>query len=142
MTTATDRDETRPTIALAMGDPAGVSPELTAKLLTLDEVRQAARLIVIGDRRVFDAGARIAGAEAGLRTVAPDEPMPDTAEPIFVDLGHLDPATVQRGAATREGGRFALTNFTHALRMAVRAEADAVCFTPFNKQAMRLAHPP
>ena len=87
MTTATDRDETRPTIALAMGDPAGVSPELTAKLLTLDEVRQAARLVVIGDRRVFDAGARIAGAEASLRTVAPDAPMPDTAEPIFVDLG-------------------------------------------------------
>ena len=28
----------RPVIALAMGDPAGVSPELTAKLLTLDEV--------------------------------------------------------------------------------------------------------
>ncbi len=26
--------------------------------------------------------------------------------------------------------------------MAVRAEAEAVCFTPFNKQAMRLAHPP
>src|SRR5215211_187640 len=57
MTTATDRDETRPTIALAMGDPTGISPELTAKLLTLDEVRQAARIVVIGDRRVFDAGA-------------------------------------------------------------------------------------
>jgi 4-hydroxythreonine-4-phosphate dehydrogenase len=141
MTTATDRDETRPTIALAMGDPAGISPELTAKLLTLDEVRQAARIVVIGDRRVFDAGARIAGVEASLRTAGPDNPRPDTAEPVFIDLGHLDPATVERSAATREGGQFALTNFTHALRMAVRAEADAVCFTPFNKQAMRLAHP-
>ena len=28
----------RPVIALAMGDPAGISPELTAKLLALDEV--------------------------------------------------------------------------------------------------------
>ena len=47
----------KPTIALAMGDPAGISPELTAKLLSLDDVRGAARLIVIGDRRVFDEGA-------------------------------------------------------------------------------------
>jgi 4-hydroxythreonine-4-phosphate dehydrogenase len=28
----------RPTIALAMGDPAGISPELTARLLALDDV--------------------------------------------------------------------------------------------------------
>jgi len=44
----------KPVIALAMGDPAGISPELTAKLACLDEVRACARLIVIGDRRVFD----------------------------------------------------------------------------------------
>ena len=35
-----------PTIALAMGDPAGISPELTAKLLANDEVRAAARIVV------------------------------------------------------------------------------------------------
>jgi len=44
----------RPVIALAMGDPAGISPELTAKLLALDEVVDKARIVVIGDRRVLD----------------------------------------------------------------------------------------
>ena len=39
-----------PVIALAMGDPAGISPELTAKLTCLDEIRSRARLIVIGDK--------------------------------------------------------------------------------------------
>jgi 4-hydroxythreonine-4-phosphate dehydrogenase len=137
-----DRNATRPTIALAMGDPAGVSPELTAKLLALDEVRAAARIIVIGDRRVFDEGSKVAGVSPALRTVGPDEPTPNAPEPIFVDLGHLDPATVRRGVAAREGGRFALTNYSNALQMAARGQADAVCFTPFNKQAMRLAHSP
>jgi 4-hydroxythreonine-4-phosphate dehydrogenase len=47
------RDEGRPVVALAMGDPAGISPELTAKLVALDQVRSSARLLVIGDRRVF-----------------------------------------------------------------------------------------
>jgi 4-hydroxythreonine-4-phosphate dehydrogenase len=32
-----------------MGDPAGISPELTAKVISLSEVLAAARLMVIGD---------------------------------------------------------------------------------------------
>ena len=49
----------RPVIALAMGDPAGISPELTAKLLTLDEVVDKARIVVIGDLRVLDHGGTV-----------------------------------------------------------------------------------
>src|SRR5258708_892324 len=106
----------KPTIALAMGDPAGVSPELTAKLVALDEVRNAARVIVIGDRRVFDEGAKVAGISS-----TRDE---------FVDLKHLTPATVKRGVASKEGGASALANSRHALKMVAGGKADAVCFTP------------
>ena len=56
-----DHMTAKPLIALAMGDPAGISPELTAKLVALDEIRARARLVVIGDRRIFDEGARVAG---------------------------------------------------------------------------------
>jgi 4-hydroxythreonine-4-phosphate dehydrogenase len=118
----------KPVIALAMGDPCGISPELTAKVVSLDEVRKAARVVVIGDRRVFDEGERVA------RTKVSDLE--------FQDLKHLDPATIQRGVASKAGGASALANYRHALRMAADGKADAVCFTPFNKQAMRLAHPP
>ena len=52
---------TRPVIALAMGDPAGISPELTARLIALDDVRETAHLVVIGDRRILDEGAAAAG---------------------------------------------------------------------------------
>jgi 4-hydroxythreonine-4-phosphate dehydrogenase len=115
----------RPIIALAMGDPAGISPELTAKVVALDEVRKAARVIVVGDRRVFDEGARIAGTRI--------------SDLEFQDLKHLDPATIERGVASKAGGASALANYRHALRMVADGKASAVCFTPFNKQAMRLA---
>jgi 4-hydroxythreonine-4-phosphate dehydrogenase len=118
----------QPLIALAMGDPCGISPELTAKVVALDEIRKAARVVVIGDRRVFDQGAKVAGVEI--------------QDVEFQDLKHLDPATVQRGVASKAGGASALANYRHALRMAADGKANAVCFTPFNKQAMRLAHPP
>ena len=132
---------TRPTIALAMGDPAGISPELTARLLALDDVAAHSRLVVIGDRRVLDNGARIAAVRLDLKNVSPDVDFskePDRA--VFIDLGHLDPSSIKPGIAAAEGGRFALANYRHALTLARDGRAEAVCFTPFNKKAMRLAH--
>src|SRR3954463_6267262 len=117
----------KPVIALAMGDPAGISPELTAKAVSLDDVRKAAWVIVIGDRRVYDEGAKVAKVSAH-----PDE---------FVDLKHLDPASIKRGVAAKAGGESALANYRHALRMVADGKANAVCFTPFNKQANRMAEP-
>ena len=133
-------DRSKPVIALAMGDPAGISPELTAKLTCLDEVRARARLLVIGDRRVFDEGVRVAGVKPDLQNVTPSaDPRSVRGEAGFMDLGHLDPGNVERGVASRAGGAFALENYRRALTLARDGKADAVCFTPFNKQAMRLA---
>lgn len=131
----------RPTIALAMGDPAGVSPELTAKLLCLEEVRAAAKIVVIGDRRILEEGAKIAGVTLDVSYVAPESSFDATSRPVFIDLGHLAPSAVKRGEATAEGGAFALENFRRALLMAQQGKADAVCFTPFNKKAMRYVYP-
>ena len=138
MATAT----TRPTIAFAMGDPAGISPELAAKVLALPEVRSAARLVVFGDRRILDEGARIAGTAADV-SVVDDETAASQVQdgPVLVDLRNLAPAEVERGTATLAGGRFATENFRRALLAAKAGRADAVFFTPFNKAAMRMAYP-
>jgi 4-hydroxythreonine-4-phosphate dehydrogenase len=134
--------DAKPLIALAMGDPAGISPELTAKAVGLDEAHSRARLIVVGDRRVFNEGMRTAGASTDVKTVAPDALVePHDGEPVFVDLANLDPASISRGVAARQGGQFALENYRYALELARDGRVDAVCFTPFNKKAMRLARP-
>ena len=127
-----------------MGDPAGVSPELAARLLCLDEVRAAAKLVVFGDRRILDVGAQIAGmslAALDISIVTPGQDYDATERPVLIDLANLAPADVKRGQATPEGGAFALDNFRHALTMAHQGRADAVCFTPFNKKAMRYGYP-
>ena len=68
-------------IALAMGGdgrPGRDQPELTAKLIALDDVRTAARMIVVGDRRVLDDGARIAGVPIDIEVVRPGDPRRDS----------------------------------------------------------------
>lgn len=130
----------KPLVALAMGDPAGISPELTAKLVVQDDIRARSRLVVIGDRRIFDEGARIAALKPALKTLEPGADLRAVeGEALFVDLGHLDPTEVERGTASLAGGTFALANYKHALELGRDGQVDAVCFTPFNKQAMRLA---
>src|SRR5262245_23963528 len=133
---------TAPVIALATGDPAGISPELTAKLLVLDEVRAATTLLVVGDRRVLEDGAWVAGVALDVEIIAADAPLPESqSRPVLIDLGHLDPTTIRRGEVARAGGLFAKENFLSALALTKTGAADAVVFTPFNKSAMKLAVP-
>ncbi|MBB4367799.1 4-hydroxythreonine-4-phosphate dehydrogenase [Bradyrhizobium sp. cir1] len=130
----------KPLIALAMGDPAGISPELTAKLVVEDGIRASCRVVVIGDRRIFDEGARVAGVKPNLAMMEQGADLRAAqGDALFVDLRHLAPQEVEPKTATLAGGKFALTNYRHALELGRDGRVDAVCFTPFNKQAMRLA---
>ena len=130
----------RATLAVAIGDPAGIGPELAARMLADRELNEAARFVVFGDARVLARGAAVAGLSLDVETRRPGDDLAGE-RPILVDLGHLDPDTITVGEATKEGGRFALANYKAAVELAARGAADAVCFTPFNKAAMKKAHP-
>lgn len=127
----------RPTLALALGDAAGIGGELAAKVLADPEVRATARFIVIGDRRQLEQAA----SETGVEIEIPDAGEGGEQGDLFVDLANVDPASVVPGEASRLTGAAALQNFSAALTISHDGGADAVCFTPFNKYAMRLAKP-
>jgi 4-hydroxythreonine-4-phosphate dehydrogenase len=131
-----------PTIAVAMGDPAGISPELLAKLLVEPDVRASARFIIFGDKRILDAGAAVARTSPDVAVIQPEGVnSADASRPILVDLKNADLAGITTAKATLAGGQFATENFRRALQMACAGQADAVFFTPFNKAAMRFAYP-
>ncbi len=119
----------RPILALALGDAAGISTELAAKVLADQELRNAARFVIIGDRRQMAAGEEVAGVQLDIGTDR------------FLDTGNLDQGSVTYGEASAITGGAAVENFATALQLADVGGADAVCFTPFNKYAMRLARP-
>jgi 4-hydroxythreonine-4-phosphate dehydrogenase len=135
-------NQEKPRIAVAMGDPAGISPEIAAKLLASPLIREAAELVIFGDRRVLEGGARVAGLALDIDVVSDVDGFRHyRGKPVLFDLNNLDPASVAPGKATAAGGKFALQNFRAALQYAGAGKAAAVYFTPFNKHAMRLALP-
>ena len=132
----------KPHLALAMGDAAGISPELAARMLIDRDVLEACDLTVLGDARVLAEGARIAGVTPQMDIVGSNAwRRPSDGRPLFVDLANCDPATVTPGKVSAESGRFATDNFRRALQMAAAGQVEGVCFTPFNKAAMRLITP-
>lgn len=50
----------KPRIGIIPGDPSGIGPELIARLLTSEGVAEAADILLIGDRHVFEAGQTVA----------------------------------------------------------------------------------
>src|SRR3954469_6800241 len=132
----------KPRIAVAMGDPAGISPELLARLLAEPDIRTQASFVIFGDARVLEMGAKVAGTNPDVTRVQSENALPaDAGKPILVDLANCDPSGVTISKATLAGGTFATENFRRALRLAAGGGADAGFFTPFNKAAMRFAYP-
>ncbi len=136
-------ERTRPRVALAIGCPAGIAPELTARMLVDPGVTSACDLIAIGDRRVIERGAQVAGVKPALDFIRAGDKLPETpVRPVFIDLGNADAAKIPVGTISVEAGRSALDNFRYAVELAKKGEVNAVTFSPFNKAANRLAHPP
>ena len=134
------RTPVKATIALVQGDAAGVGPELMARLLALDEVRERANILVVSDARVFRAGCEVTGVETPVREIAVVEDADYAAGvPNLLDVPAIDPAQVPRGKVSVAAGAAVLEWFGRALDLASAGRVDGICFMPFNKQAMRKA---
>ena len=59
----------KPRIAITHGDPAGIGPELIAKLLAIPDLTDLADVILVGDRHVFELGQRQAGVDWPMRAI-------------------------------------------------------------------------
>jgi 4-hydroxythreonine-4-phosphate dehydrogenase len=130
----------KPTIALVQGDPTGIGPELMAKLLALDDVRDAANIAIFSDRRVFEAGCRTAGISHDVPVIEDFEEADFSADPVWlIDLPAIDPETLTPGRLSRDAGAAVLTWFGVALDLCAAGVLDGLCFMPFNKDAMHQA---
>ncbi|MFO1323322.1 MAG: 4-hydroxythreonine-4-phosphate dehydrogenase PdxA [Burkholderiales bacterium] len=127
-------DNARPTIALFTGDPAGIGPELVAKLLADGSAQRDADLLLIGARAVVDDGMRAAGAtfacERGPAARAP-------ATTRLVDWDRADETGFARGEVSAKNGAYMLAGLALGLDLVNRGVADAICFAPLNKAALR-----
>ncbi|WP_144721572.1 PdxA family dehydrogenase [Agrococcus jejuensis] len=121
----------RPRIALTLGDPGGVGPELVARWLAEVAPGADADVVVVADEQEL----RDAIADAGIDPASIDR---DAIR--LVDNGGTRPAEgFERRAATEAGGRWAMASLRTALELSKAGEVDAIVFAPLNKTSLHLA---
>ena len=131
----------KPRIIILHGDPAGIGPELIAKLLADPEVSDQATVLLVGDRHVFELGKRQANVEWSMREVDPDEEMKFKHGNGFplVPMQTIQREEVRIAEISQAGGAASLRSLDAALDLTLAGHADAILFGPFNKASLHLA---
>ena len=124
------------TVALVAGDPAGVGPELVAKLLG-DPARLPAQIRLIAHRASLDAAAKVSGVALELPALKADDAAQSKLAVARMEWDGWNAAPFAQGQASGANGAFMLEALTFALDLAQRGVVDAVCFAPLNKSALR-----
>lgn len=123
----------RPRIALTLGDPAGIGPELAAKLLANPANLEAAEIYVLADRAELDAAAAVIGATIPLS----DEPGPGVA--TLLDDDSAGGIEIPLKESSKEAGDRVLHQLRRAVALSNEGKIDAIVFTPLNKTSLHLA---
>ncbi len=128
-----------PRIAVTLGDPAGVGPEVVAKALRRPDLRSMARLLVVGSSTVLDKALKLVGADLRAQHVHDvDEHIPDGSVAVFgTDDDGL--STLGYGVVSAKAGAAAVEWLTTAARLAMDGRVDGVVTAPINKESASLA---
>ncbi|MGI4797246.1 MAG: 4-hydroxythreonine-4-phosphate dehydrogenase PdxA [Janthinobacterium lividum] len=128
-----------PHLAITMGDPAGIGPEIIVKAVRRLRPRiesGALRLLVIGDNAALEA-ARV--------QFAPDLPIPAVTEsdahwPSLAALqAGPEGEPIQPGVISAEAGRFAFQAVERGVRLSMAGRCGGIVTAPLNKEALNLA---
>lgn len=129
---------TLPRIAITMGDPAGVGPEVCLRALASREVAEICVPIVFGDAEILALCAERTGLPAPSRIIRREE-VAATREPAVLDLGILRGGDFEPGRISAATGRAGYLYVERAIEAALAREVAAVSTAPLNKEAMSLA---
>jgi 4-hydroxythreonine-4-phosphate dehydrogenase len=128
----------KPLIAIPIGDPAGVGPEITAMSLADETVFENADTIVIGDKKIMENAIKITGVPLTLHIVK--EPSEGRYEPNIlnlIDLDNIDMSQFEFGKVSGMCGKAAYEYIAKSIELANDGKVAAVATTPINKESLK-----
>lgn len=140
MSSKSSPSQPRPILAITMGDPAGIGPEIAIKALQHGDVYRRCRPVVIGDARILSRAAAAIGVTPRYDRVA--QPSAGRYEPGWItllDLANADPEACPIGQISAPAGQAAVEYVFRACDLAMAGDVEAVVTAPLNKAAINLA---
>lgn len=136
-------NERRPVIAISMGDPAGIGPEICVKALSKASVYERCKPLVIGDATVMKQTVEMLGSTLQVKSVH------NVSEATFekgcidvFDLANVDLHVLKPGEVSAMAGQAAFEAVIKVIELALAGEVDATVTAPINKESIHKAgHP-
>ena len=140
---ATRRGRPRPRIAVTMGDPCGVGPEVIVKALASSEIHEHCLPVVIGDPRALGRAAELVEGAPSIQTVHSFSEVADAPDPApeplirLLPASDLSPSDILYGKPSREACLAVVRYIETAVRLAQGGEAQALCTCPLHKATLQ-----
>ncbi|WP_319019153.1 4-hydroxythreonine-4-phosphate dehydrogenase PdxA [Glutamicibacter sp. JL.03c] len=131
--------DTRPFIAVTMGDGSGVGPEVTVGALVDANAYEISRPIVIGDCHRLALGAKALGLDVEIVEITEVSQAEFTPGRINVIDPHLLSDDLEWGKVSAEAGNAAYHYIRIACELGMRGEVQGICTAPLNKAALHEA---
>ena len=135
-----DVDSQKPAIAITMGDPCGIGPEVVVKALADPRVYASCRPMVIGNTYAMNQAVKATGLPLAIRET--DDPVSAGEDPAtvdVVDIHNLNPEDITVGQLSVPCGKAAMEWVTKAGELALAGIVDGIATAPLNKEAAAMA---
>lgn len=130
----------RPLIAIPLGDPAGIGPEIVVKALADKELYKDLRPLVIGDEKVVRQALGFCGLKLGINIACnPQEGLYEPGTIDLIDLANVDIDELHLGKVQALSGSAAYEFIERSVQLALKHEVDAIATTPINKESLKAA---
>jgi len=132
--------ETRPLLAITMGDPAGIGPDIAAKTLAEPEAYRQCRPLIVGDACVMEDAVRICKLDLAINAIHdPAAGRYERGTLDVLDLGAITPKEHRYKQVTAKQGDAAYRYVAKAIELAMAGRVDATVTGPINKESLNLA---
>ena len=126
-------------IAMLLGDPSGIGPELTSRLLS-EEITNKANIVVIGEKNILENGNKITGNSHNLNYVEKFEEINfEKGNKFFLDISKDKNINYKLSECSVESGETVLNALNYSLDLTKSNKIHAINFAPYNKPSMKLA---
>jgi 4-hydroxythreonine-4-phosphate dehydrogenase len=114
-------------IAITIGDPAGIGPEVALKAILSEDIKRICIPLLVGDKTVIKEAINILKIPINLEDID------------LIDLSELKDRRFEKNISTVEGGIASVAYIKKAVELALNKEVDAIVTAPISKESLKMA---